>query len=126
MLFRSLMATVPNQQSGINWDKMARSYRDRVFQFLEENYLPDLRSQLVVEHYIDPLYFQNELNGYQGAAFSLQPILSQTAWMRPHNRSEEFKNLYFVGAGTHPGAGIPAVLSSASIVDRLIELRCGV
>ncbi|MCE1254228.1 MAG: phytoene desaturase family protein [Anaerolineae bacterium] len=120
-----VMASVPNQQSGIDWQKMARPYRDRIFQFLEENYLPDLRTHLVAEHHIDPLYFQNELNNYYGCAFSLQPTLSQTAWLRPHNRSEDFKNLYFVGAGTHPGAGIPAVLASASIVDRMIELSSG-
>jgi phytoene desaturase len=60
------------------------------------------------------------LNSYLGSAFSFQPILTQSAWFRPHNRSEEFDNLYFVGAGTHPGAGMPGVLSSAIIVDNLI------
>ena len=69
---------------------------------------------------IDPLHFQNELNSYLGAAFSIQPVLTQSAWFRPHNRSEDFDNLYFVGAGTHPGAGLPGVLSSAVIADNLI------
>ena len=71
---------------------------------------------------IDPRHFQHELNSYLGAAFSFQPTLRQSAWFRPHNRSEDFDNLYFVGAGTHPGAGLPGVLSSAIIAERLI---CG-
>ena len=70
---------------------------------------------MLAEHYIDPLHFQNTLNSYKGAAFSVKPSLLQSAWMRPHNRSEDFDNLYFVGAGTHPGAGVPAVLSSGKI-----------
>jgi phytoene desaturase len=89
-------------------------------QFLEENYLPDLSKHLVAEHYIDPLHFQQTLNSHVGAAFSLEPVLTQSAWFRPHNRSEEFENLYFVGAGTHPGAGLPGVLSSAIIAENLV------
>ena len=81
---------------------------------------PDLQENIVAEHYIDPLHFQDVLNSYQGSAFSVQPLLTQSAWFRPHNRSEEFSNLYFVGAGTHPGAGLPGVLSSSKIVENLI------
>ena len=66
--------------------------------FLEENYLPDLQANIVAEHYIDPLHFQNELNSYLGSAFCVQPTLLQSAWFRPHNQSEDFDNLYFVGA----------------------------
>jgi phytoene desaturase len=115
-----VLSPVPNQASGIDWSKMARPYRDRIIQFLEENYLPDLRANIVAEHYIDPRYFQDTLKSYQGAAFSTLPTLSQSAWFRPHNRSEEYDNLYFVGAGTHPGAGLPGVLSSAIITEKLI------
>jgi phytoene desaturase len=89
-------------------------------QFLEDNYLPDLQENIVAEHYIDPLHFQGTLNSYLGSAFSVQPTLTQSAWFRPHNRSEDFENLYFVGAGTHPGAGLPGVLSSAIIAEDLI------
>jgi phytoene desaturase len=89
-------------------------------QFLEDEYLPDLQANIVAEHYIDPLHFQNTLNSYMGAAFSVQPILLQSAWFRPHNRSEDIPNLYFVGAGTHPGAGLPGVLSSSIIAQDLI------
>ena len=116
-----VLSPVPNQASGIDWNKMARPYRDRIIQFLEEHYLPDLRANIVAEHFIDPRHFQDTLKSYQGAAFAAQPILTQSAWFRPHNRSEEYKNLYFVGAGTHPGAGLPGVLSSAIIAEKLIN-----
>jgi phytoene desaturase len=116
-----VLSPVPNQASGIDWTKMARPYRDRIMQFLEENYLPDLRANIVAEHFIDPLHFQDTLKSYLGAAFSVQPILTQSAWFRPHNRSEEYHNLYFVGAGTHPGAGLAGVLSSSIIAENLIR-----
>ncbi len=104
-----------------DWTEMAPVYKEKIYRFLEENYLPDLRANVVAEHYIDPLHFQNTLNSYRGAAFSIRPSLLQSAWLRPHNRSEEFPNLYFVGAGTHPGAGVPAVLSSGKIAADLIS-----
>lgn len=104
----------------IDWTRMGPIYKDRILKFLEDNYLPDLRANIVAEHYIDPLHFQGTLNSYLGAAFSIEPILTQSAWFRPHNQSEDFDNLYFAGAGTHPGAGLPGVLSSSIIVDNLI------
>lgn len=115
-----VLSPVPHLDSGIDWTTQAKPYRDAIMQFLEQNYLPDLQANIVAEHYIDPLHFQNTLNSYKGAAFSVQPILLQSAWFRPHNRSEDFENLYFVGAGTHPGAGLPGVLSSSIIVENLI------
>ena len=117
-----VLAPVPNLAAeDIDWTKMGPVYKERVMKFLEDNYLPDLRANLVAEHYIDPLHFQNTLNSYRGAAFSVEPVLTQSAWFRPHNRSEDYDNLYFVGAGTHPGAGLPGVLSSSIIVDNLIS-----
>jgi phytoene desaturase len=115
-----VLSPVPHLGSGVDWTKQAKPYRDAILNFLEANYLPDLQANIVAEHYIDPLHFQNTLNSYLGSAFSVQPILTQSAWFRPHNQSEDFDNLYFVGAGTHPGAGLPGVLSSAKIVDGLI------
>lgn len=115
-----VLSPVPHLDSGVDWTKAAKPYRDVIMQFLEDNYLPDLQANIVAEHMIDPLHFQNVLNSHKGAAFSLQPTLTQSAWFRPHNRSEDFDNLYFVGAGTHPGAGLPGVLSSAIIAERLI------
>ncbi len=116
-----VLALVPNLQADVDWETAAGPYRDRIMQFLEANYLPDLQANIVAEHYIDPLHFQNTLNSYRGAAFSIKPSLLQSAWLRPHNRSEEFDDLYFVGAGTHPGAGVPAVLSSGKIAAQLID-----
>ena len=86
----------------------------------EDNYLPDLQENIVVEHMVDPRYFRDTLNSHMGSAFSVEPTLTQSAWFRPHNRSEDFENLYFVGAGTHPGAGLPGVLSSSKIAESLI------
>jgi phytoene desaturase len=115
-----VLSPVPHLASGTDWTKQAKPYRDAIIQFLEANYLEDLSANIVAEHYIDPLHFQNTLNSHLGSAFSVQPILMQSAWFRPHNRSEDFENLYFVGAGTHPGAGLPGVLSSAIIAEDLI------
>lgn len=116
-----VLSPVPHLGSGTDWRAAAKPYRDAIMRFLEENYLPDLQANIVAEHMIDPLHFRDTLNSYLGSAFSVQPILTQSAWFRPHNRSEEFENLYFVGAGTHPGAGLPGVLSSAIIAENLIS-----
>lgn len=115
-----VLAPVPHLGSGIDWAQAARPYRDRIMQFLEANYLPGLHQNLVAEHVVDPRYFEGTLNSHLGAAFSVQPLLTQSAWFRPHNRADEFDNLYFVGAGTHPGAGLPGVLSSSKIAEDLI------
>lgn len=115
-----VLSPVPHLASGTDWTKAAKPYRDAIMQFLEDNYLPDLQANIIAEHHIDPLHFRDTLNSHLGSAFSFQPILTQSAWFRPHNQSEEFDNLYFVGAGTHPGAGLPGVLSSSIIVENLI------
>jgi len=115
-----VLSPVPHLGSGTDWAQAAKPYRDAIMQFLEDNYLPDLQENLVAEHMIDPRHFQQQVNSYMGAAFSIEPILTQSAWFRPHNRSEDFENLYYVGAGTHPGAGLPGVLSSSKIVEDLI------
>ena len=116
-----VLSPVPHQASGIDWKTEAPKYKDRILKFLEDNYLPNLRENIIAEHHIDPVYFNDTLNSYLGSAFSVEPILTQSAWFRPHNKSEDVDNLYIVGAGTHPGAGIPGVLSSAKIVDNLIS-----
>lgn len=115
-----VLSPVPHLDSGTDWTQKAPLYRDAIMDYLEENYLPGLQDNIVTEHYIDPLHFQDTLNSYKGSAFSVEPILTQSAWFRPHNRSEDIDNLYFVGAGTHPGAGLPGVLSSAKIAENLI------
>ncbi len=115
-----VLSPVPNLDAKIEWKTTAKLYRDKIIQFLEHHYLPNLSQHIVTEHSIDPLHFQDTLNSYKGSAFSLEPTLMQSAWFRPHNLSEDIKNLYFVGAGTHPGAGIPGVISSAKIVANMI------
>ncbi|MBA2277582.1 MAG: phytoene desaturase [Chloroflexia bacterium] len=115
-----VLSPVPHLGGDIDWATRAKPYRDHIMRFLEEHYLPDLSRHIVTEHMIDPRHFRDTLNSYLGSAFSVEPILTQSAWFRPHNRSEELSNLYFVGAGTHPGAGLPGVLSSAKIVNDLI------
>ena len=115
-----VLSPVPHLGGATDWRTAAKPYRDAIMRFLEERYLPDLSRHIVTERMIDPLHFQGTLGSYLGSAFSVEPILTQSAWFRPHNRSEEVPNLYLVGAGTHPGAGLPGVLSSAKIADRLI------
>ena len=115
-----VLSPVPHLDSGTDWKEFAPKYRDVIMNFLEENFLPELQENLVAEHYIDPLHFQNELNSFKGSAFSVEPLLTQSAWFRPHNKSEDVDNLYFVGAGTHPGAGLPGVLSSSIIAQDLL------
>jgi phytoene desaturase len=114
------LVPVPHQQSGIDWMKMARPFRDKIMRFLDQHYLPGLMDSLVTERLLTPLDFETTLNTYLGSAFSFEPIFRQSAWFRPHNESEDVRNLFFVGAGTHPGAGVPGVLSSAKIAERLV------
>jgi phytoene desaturase len=89
--------------------------------FLEENYLPDLKANIVVKHAVTPLHFHDTLNSYKGAAFSIKPSMMQSGYFRPQVKSKWFSNLYFVGAGVHPGAGVPAVIASGKIAAAAIE-----
>lgn len=115
-----VLSPVPHLGSNIDWGTMAKPYRDAIINYLEERYLPGLSQHIISEHFIDPLHFRDTLNSYLGSAFSVEPILTQSAWFRPHNQSEDIANLYFVGAGTHPGAGLPGVMSSGKIVADMI------
>jgi phytoene desaturase len=114
------LAPVPNQESGIDWRVQAEPFQERVLDLLEARYLKGLRAHLKTVRIFTPLDFERELNSFRGAGFSFEPIFRQSAWFRPHNQSEDVENLYFVGAGTHPGAGVPGVLCSAKIVEKLI------
>jgi len=115
-----VLSPVPHLGGDVDWSTMAVTYRDRIFRYLEERYMPGLRQHIVTERHVDPRYFRDDLNSHLGSAFSVEPTLLQSAWMRPHNVSEDVPNLYFAGAGTHPGAGVPGVLSSGKIVADLI------
>ena len=97
----------------IDWDEAGPKYADRILDFLEAHHIPGLREDLVTMRTLHPFGFRDELNSHLGSAFSIEPVLTQSAWFRPHNRDAKIPNLYLVGAGTHPGAGIPGVVGSA-------------
>ena len=103
-----------------DWERTAPVYRDRILDYLEARYIPNLRRDLMTVRHFTPLDFRSELNAHLGSAFSVEPILTQSAWFRPHNRDDRLENLYVVGAGTHPGAGIPGVVGSAEATASLM------
>lgn len=115
-----VLSPVPHLGAEIDWSETAGRYRDAIVRELEARYLPDLSRHIVTERMIDPRYFRDALGSHLGSAFSVQPILTQSAWFRPHNLSEDVPNLYIVGAGTHPGAGVPGVLASGKIAADMI------
>jgi phytoene desaturase len=109
----------------IDWDVEGPRYRDRILDYLDERYIPGLRRDLVSVRHISPFDFRDQLNSHLGSAFSVEPILTQSAWFRPHNRDDLIGNLYIVGAGTHPGAGIPGVVGSAKATAGLMIADAG-
>jgi len=115
-----VLSPVPNQQSGLDWSSEGPRYMDRILDALDAHHLPGLRENLVTQFHVDPTYFENELRSYRGAAFGLEPTLRQSAYFRFHNASEDVADLYFVGAGVHPGAGLPGVLSSAKVLEKVV------
>ena len=115
-----VLAPVPNLQGEIDWRVAAEPLRRRIAQRLHETVLPGFETEIVTSRMLTPLDFRDDLLAWRGSGFGLEPVLMQSAWFRPHNRSEELEGLYLVGAGTHPGAGLPGVLSSARVLDRLV------
>ena len=115
-----VLSPVPHLQSGTDWSVTAEKYRRAIARKLGNTVLPDLENQIVSSRMLTPQDFQDRLSSFRGAAFGLEPVLTQSAWFRPHNRSEDVDRLYLVGAGTHPGAGLPGVLSSARVLDSLV------
>ena len=115
-----VLSPVPHLGGDVDWAQRAEPYRQAIARFLAETLLPDLESQIVTSRLVTPHDFQDRLLSFRGAAFGLEPVLTQSAWFRPHNRSEDIERLYLVGAGTHPGAGVPGVLSSARILDTVV------
>ena len=116
-----VLAPVPNLSGGQDWGRIGDDLRRRVIEVLRANIgLTDIEDHIVFERRFTPIDFRDQLRSYLGAAFSVEPTLFQSAYFRPHNRSEDVPNLYLVGAGTHPGAGLPGVLMSAEIAANLI------
>jgi phytoene desaturase len=115
-----VLAPVPNLQGKTDWALHGEAYRQKIEAFLEASLLPGLKETIVTSKIMTPLDFRDRLLSADGAAFGIEPVLLQSAWFRPHNQSEDFENLFLVGASTHPGAGLPGVLSSARVLDKVV------
>jgi phytoene desaturase len=115
-----VLSPVPHLDSNVDWTRQAEPYRQAIAKRLSETILPGLEDHVVTSRLFTPQDFRDRLLSIKGAAFGLEPVLTQSAWFRPHNRSEDVDRLYLVGASTHPGAGVPGVLSSARILDSVV------
>ncbi len=115
-----VLSPVPHLDAGVDWEREREAYRRKIEAFLADTIMPDLPRHVVSSHVLDPLGFRDELSSVKGAAFGMEPILLQSAYFRPHNQSEDVEGLYLVGAGTHPGAGVPGVLSSAKVLEQVV------
>ncbi len=115
-----VLCPVPNLQGNTHWDQQGAILRDRIVEALEQTILPELSSVIEEVFWMTPEDFANDYRSMHGAGFSIEPRLTQSAWFRYHNRDRSINNLYFVGAGTHPGAGLPGVISSAKVVEELL------
>lgn len=120
-----VLSPVPNNESNIDWDEIGESYFDRILDHLQERHMPGLRDSLTTKFWHTPDYFEHELRSAKGAGFGPEPRLSQSAWFRYHNRSEDIDGLYFVGAGVHPGAGLPGVLNSSKVLEKIVPQAIG-
>tara|TARA_Y100001970_G_scaffold3782_1_gene4330 strand:+ start:2372 stop:3835 length:1464 start_codon:yes stop_codon:yes gene_type:complete len=115
-----VLVPVPNNLSKVDWKIEGRKFKNLVIEKMSETLLPNLKDNILEDFYLTPDYFEKELSTLHGSGFSIQPQFTQSAYFRFHNKSEIFENLYFVGAGTHPGAGVPGVLSSAKVLDKIL------
>lgn len=116
-----VLAPVPHLgRAALDWDVEGPRLRDRILAYLEQRYMPGLRQDLVTCRIFTPADFRDQLGAHLGSAFSLEPVLTQSAWFRPHNQDDAIPNLYLVGAGTHPGAGVPGVVGSAKATAGLM------
>lgn len=113
-----VLAPVPHLAAEIDWEKEKEAFAEGIFKILGK-VCPDLRSHVVMRNLMTPVDFERRFDSYLGAGFQFEPTLLQSAWFRPHNKSEDVEGLYFAGAGTHPGAGIPGVLCSAKLLEKL-------
>ncbi len=115
-----VLAPVSNNLGNIDWDKRSDEFSSKIISILQEKIMPDLEKNIVDSFYITPNYFENEMNTFAGSGFGIQPTFLQSAYFRYGNKAVETEGLYFVGASTHPGAGIPGVLSSSKVTEKLI------
>ncbi len=116
-----VLSPVPNLKNNIDWKNYGKIYQEKILIALEKSILPELRKNLITCFHMSPSDFKKDYNSLYGTGFSISPIFRQSAWFRFHNKSENFKNLYFVGAGCHPGAGVPGVMSSAKVLENILK-----
>jgi len=120
-----VLSPVPHLgKANIDWAEEAPRYAKKIIRALERH-MPDLSQHIVTQRWFTPLDFQGTLNAFQGSAFSIAPTLSQSAYFRPHNQDPKIPGLFIVGAGTHPGAGLPGVINSAKATVSLIAQQLG-
>ena len=115
-----VLVPVPNNLSNISWSNEGEKFKDLILDKMDKSVLPGIKENVVSDFYLTPDYFEKDLATLHGSGFSIQPKFSQSAYFRFHNQSEVFDNLFFVGAGTHPGAGMPGVISSAKVLDKIL------
>lgn len=116
-----VLSPVPNLKAEVDWELESESYKDLILEALEKTLLPNLKKNLKVCFFMNPIDFKNDYLSENGAGFSISPIFQQSAWFRFNNKSEDYKNLYLVGAGSHPGAGVPGVMSSAKVLENILK-----
>ena len=115
-----VLCPVPNLQATLDWAVEGPRLRDKIVAALDRTILPGLSQSITDDFYMTPEDFRSDYLSVHGAGFSVAPLFRQSAWFRFHNRAEGVRNLYLVGAGTHPGAGVPGVLCSAKVLDALV------
>jgi len=114
------LVPVPNLKKNINWNDIKEDFAERIIEALDRSIMPNLKEHVVNLFSMTPLDFKNDYRTPFGTGFSIAPLLSQSAWFRTHNQDDYYKNLFYVGAGTHPGAGLPGVINSGKVVERVL------
>ena len=116
-----VLCPVPNLKSNLDWEIEGKNLRDGIVSALSRTILPDLEATITSDFWMDPTDFRDDYRSRHGAGFSIAPIFRQSAWFRYRNQDPRIRNLFFTGAGTHPGAGLPGVVSSAKVVETLLK-----
>jgi phytoene desaturase len=117
-----VLIPVSNLKANVDWKTFDAEFTEKVINFLEHNFgMKDLAANIEVKKTFNPLDFKNVRNSYLGTPWGMEPVLQQSAYFRAHNLSEDFENLFLVGAGTHPGAGLPGVMLSSAATFKLIN-----
>jgi phytoene desaturase len=118
-----VLSPVPNLAGDVDWEHEGEAYAQKILDALDKSIMPGVKDSVAVQFHMTPQDFAHDYHTHLGTGFSIAPTLTQSAWFRYHNRAEGFDNLYLVGAGTHPGAGMPGVLCSAKVLDKLIPAQ---